>query len=655
MAQSTLRVYFIDDDFVPGNEIGETQIAELREILAPQGIEADFLAYDQSSQASAQITEACRRICAEPEDDRPLTDVVVLDVMFPGGGGTWEETGLRKGLPILRDCGVPVVIRTSVRGFKKMSEIAGLATDESPYVVKSLHPNEDDSFVKELDAWHDRDLPTVIRDLVARHPRPTPLGTGVLVTHGTDTLAWGLSVLKYMLKGLDTNVVLTGSMVPLDDVAFADSDAIGNVKSSLQVMTAIRPPSISVVFGRGVDVFSEHITKINQIDAKAFMGRTRGRVGQNEVTLERDTERYRIKAPVRRLHVIATGGTIDSKREAGKGFTPSGDFVKSYISAQLKNYYGDLSTNDISKAVDSSNMHLDRWREVAEIIDNEIAHDGKSDKTGFDDKIRVLYLSPFETSQDLLEQAKGRWSGFVLLGYGSGNGNIEGCRDSKIDEKHPSFPLGYCGYLDRQIGLGTLPTEGFDPTPYFGNHPCRGFSIPDFKPCPNRSPGGAHNVIEFIHVARALGKFVILGSQVVRGPCDFEYETGRNLIRAGAIPAADMSVAEAQVKLSYVLGHRDAIAGTVDKLAASGHHAVASEHQLVSACLLAGTRFRHEAAQDRYFRLMADLGHPVYLLQENPFVFRQFDEAIDLVAECMAAGLDSDRRPEVRRLRDGAR
>lgn len=40
---------------------------------------------------------------------------------------------------------------------------------------------------------------------------------GVIVTHGTDTMAYTASALGFMLRNLNTAVVLTGSQIPIDD------------------------------------------------------------------------------------------------------------------------------------------------------------------------------------------------------------------------------------------------------------------------------------------------------------------------------------------------------------------------------------------------------------------------------------------------------
>ncbi|RLF91877.1 asparaginase, partial [Thermococci archaeon] len=54
---------------------------------------------------------------------------------------------------------------------------------------------------------------------------------GILITHGTDTLAYTASMLSFMVRGVDIPVVITGSMIPLTE---KNSDA------PLNLLTAIK-------------------------------------------------------------------------------------------------------------------------------------------------------------------------------------------------------------------------------------------------------------------------------------------------------------------------------------------------------------------------------------------------------------------------------
>ena len=54
---------------------------------------------------------------------------------------------------------------------------------------------------------------------------------GIVVLHGTDTLAWTASSLAYQLQGIDCPVVLTGAMRPLES---PNSDALTNIEAALR-------------------------------------------------------------------------------------------------------------------------------------------------------------------------------------------------------------------------------------------------------------------------------------------------------------------------------------------------------------------------------------------------------------------------------------
>ncbi|WP_163557296.1 asparaginase [Halomonas sp. NO4] len=73
-----------------------------------------------------------------------------------------------------------------------------------------------------------------------------PEHAGVVVLHGTDTLAWSASSLAFQLQGLDRPVVVTGAMRPLD----ADgSDARDNIELALRFAAQPLLQEVGVAFG----------------------------------------------------------------------------------------------------------------------------------------------------------------------------------------------------------------------------------------------------------------------------------------------------------------------------------------------------------------------------------------------------------------------
>lgn len=71
---------------------------------------------------------------------------------------------------------------------------------------------------------------------------------GVVISHGTDTMAYTASALTWMLPGIDRPVVLTGSQLPLADVL---SDGPDNLRTAF-AMAAAGYPGVYLAFDRKV-------------------------------------------------------------------------------------------------------------------------------------------------------------------------------------------------------------------------------------------------------------------------------------------------------------------------------------------------------------------------------------------------------------------
>ena len=67
---------------------------------------------------------------------------------------------------------------------------------------------------------------------------------GVVLTHGTDTMAYTASVLSYMLQNLTKPVVLTGSQMPIDNLL---TDARNNLYTAFSAVDC-RIPGVSIAF-----------------------------------------------------------------------------------------------------------------------------------------------------------------------------------------------------------------------------------------------------------------------------------------------------------------------------------------------------------------------------------------------------------------------
>ena len=71
---------------------------------------------------------------------------------------------------------------------------------------------------------------------------------GIIITHGTDTMAYTASMLCFMLQGLRKPVVLTGSQIPMENML---TDARNNLFCALAAAEA-GIPGVSVAFNRHI-------------------------------------------------------------------------------------------------------------------------------------------------------------------------------------------------------------------------------------------------------------------------------------------------------------------------------------------------------------------------------------------------------------------
>ncbi|HVY45612.1 MAG TPA: asparaginase, partial [Minicystis sp.] len=69
---------------------------------------------------------------------------------------------------------------------------------------------------------------------------------GVVVVHGTDTMAYTASALPFMLHGLGKPVIITGSQIPLCEIR---NDARENLITSLMIAADYAIPEVCLYFG----------------------------------------------------------------------------------------------------------------------------------------------------------------------------------------------------------------------------------------------------------------------------------------------------------------------------------------------------------------------------------------------------------------------
>jgi len=388
---------------------------------------------------------------------------------------------------------------------------------------------------------------------------------GVLVTHGTDTMAWGLAYLRYALKDLRANVAVTGSQVPLEGY-FSASDALGNLRTAVMLLNHLRPAHLFAVFNSGRRVFSGRLTKFRKWDTDAFDGRVAASAGPEGLKALHGDWAF-IAYPDQRLselHIIRTGGTIESQKEGhGSGpLKPTGDFVWKYINDSLYHLFSSAHRHDLF-ALDSSNVSFEEWALVAQEIEKIGA--AKAD-TRFDMTVRPVFANPLFTTKDYRSQFAACGRGAVFAGYGGGNANV--------------------------------------------------------------LEGSERSVLPALRQSIQAGTFVAVTSQVPLEPYDAEYETGMRLLEAGGMPCGDLPLADAQVKLSYLLGHWDELEAT--------SLAEGLEPRLVlTTAFLSGVSMRKAFSMERFKDMAQARGAGIRVVREDPFLFRPFSAGLQAVIRAL--------------------
>ena len=98
---------------------------------------------------------------------------------------------------------------------------------------------------------------------------------GIVISHGTDTMAYTASAVTFMLPGLDKSVVFTGSQLPLTDEL---SDGPDNLRTAF-AMAASGKPGVFVAFDRRV-ILGCRAVKVRASNFSAFESVNACYVGQ---------------------------------------------------------------------------------------------------------------------------------------------------------------------------------------------------------------------------------------------------------------------------------------------------------------------------------------------------------------------------------------
>lgn len=378
---------------------------------------------------------------------------------------------------------------------------------------------------------------------------------GILITHGTDTLAWTLPYIRYAIKNNHANICLTGSQIPLP-ASGAFSDAFLNLQNSMRFLSTLQPPNVFAVFNYGRDAFSDSLRKIDRWDCNAFAGDLVARMEWDEVKYH--DQSLTVLPPFRldKFHLITTGGTIDSEPDELGILSPGKNHALGYITTNFSEFFEDLSRDPVF-SLDSSDISLPHLERLAKRVEKclQESHADTVADCRFDPGVRIVYTDPFKSARDYARECEGA-SGIVIAGYGGGNINIQA-------------------------------DEGYSPLP-------------------------------LIERLTAAGVPVVVTSQVPLGTADFVYENGARAIRAGAIPGVDLSLPETQLRLSYILGHRDELRSRGGESATSAGHL-----GLVKRLFLSGVKYRNRRSC-RLAEILTGVAH----IEDDLLIDRPFEEAV---------------------------
>ena len=323
--------------------------------------------------------------------------------------------------------------------------------------------------------------------------------SAILITHGTDTLAWTHAAVRYAVKNNIVNIAITGSQIPMPDGVGDYSDAYANIGNSIRFLTQFTPPHIFTVFNNGQNAYSDSLYKINRWDNQAFAGDLIGTMQWDEVQFHDEVvETTDVPTSLDTLYVITTGGTIESTFNENGVLSPQQDRLSKFIMTKFDN--PDTKIIYVPACViDSSDLTFAKMTAVIEKVKecfDKIDPEFKADvDLAFDKNVRIIYTDPFKSEEQYRKEIEGA-SAIVIAGYGGGNVNIDGA-------------------------------SGFSP-------------LGIIKEISSKIP-------------------VVLTSQVALGPADFIYENAWEAIVAGAISGVDLSIPEIQIRLAYLMGHRPQI------------------------------------------------------------------------------------------------
>lgn len=142
---------------------------------------------------------------------------------------------------------------------RRLVETAVEACCDREGVALTFHPVQPqfDSSQARLEYW--AALATEVRALAPGH-------SGIVLIHGTDTLAYAAAMLSFLLIGVAAPLVVTGAQRPLYE---AGSDGGANLRDALATVRRLREREACVVFA-GLALVAERVVKVATDRDRAF-------------------------------------------------------------------------------------------------------------------------------------------------------------------------------------------------------------------------------------------------------------------------------------------------------------------------------------------------------------------------------------------------
>ena len=107
---------------------------------------------------------------------------------------------------------------------------------------------------------------------------------GIVVLHGTDTMAYSAAGVSFMTMGIDCPVIFTGAQKPMRE---ADSDAPKNLKDAVCAAAFLKLKGVFIVFAgwllNGCGAFKASTTDISAFES--YSGKIVGEVIDNNIKL----------------------------------------------------------------------------------------------------------------------------------------------------------------------------------------------------------------------------------------------------------------------------------------------------------------------------------------------------------------------------------